>query len=80
MSGNPENKMSKEHVSFAVFCIENLADELKISGDKAYKMLAEDSDILDNYIVKHHEPLHTQGRDYIIRDLIECLQQRGLVK
>ena len=80
MSGNPENKMSKEQVSFAVFCIENLADELKTSGDKVYRMLAEDSDILDNYIVKHHEPLHTQGRDYIVRDLIECLRQKGLVK
>ena len=80
MSENPENKMSNEQMSFAVFCIENLADELKISGDKVYKILTEDSDILDNYIVKHYEPLHTQGRDYIIRDLIECLQQKGLVK
>jgi len=80
MSKNLENEISREQASFAVFCIENLADELKISGDKVYKMLTDDSDILDNYIVKHYEPLHTQGRDYVISDLIECLQQKGLVK
>jgi len=80
MSGNHEHSMSREQMAFAVFCIENLADELKISGDTVYKMLTEDSDILESYIVGHYEPLHTQGRDYIVRDLIECLQQRGLVK
>jgi hypothetical protein len=73
-------ELTKEQSFFAVFCIENLADELKTSGDKVYKMLTEESDLLDNYIIKHYEPLHTQGREYIVRELKEIVIERGLLK
>jgi hypothetical protein len=72
--------ITKEQSFFAVFCIENLADELKIPGDKVYKMLTEDSDLFDNYIIKHYEPLHTQGREYIVRELKEIMREQGLLK
>jgi len=71
--------MTPEQSFFAVFCIESLADELKLSGDKIYKMLTEDSDILDMYIVPHFDSLHTQGKDYIVRELLELMQKKGVL-
>jgi len=72
-------EMSPEQSFFAVFCIEALADELKTSGDKVYLMLTKDSDILDSYIVPFYDSLHTQGRDYIVRELIELMEKRGVL-
>ena len=72
-------EMTPEQSFFAVFCIEALADELGLRGDKVYRMLTEDSDLLDTYILPHYETLHTQGKEYIIRELIELLQKLGVL-
>ena len=72
--------MTPEQVFFAVFCIEALADELQTTGDSIYMMLTEESDILDSYIAPYFDSLHTQGREYIIRELIELMQKHGVVQ
>jgi hypothetical protein len=64
---------------FAVFCIESLADELEMSGDKVYKLLTDKSDILDGYILPSYDALHTQGKEYIVRELKEIMQKRGIL-
>jgi len=73
-------KLTEKQSFFAVFCIEALADELKTTGDKVYKMLTEDSDILDRYIVPCYDVLHTQGKEYIVEDLLETMRERGVLK
>jgi streptomycin 6-kinase len=77
---NKKADMTPEQSFFAVFCIEALADELHTTGDKVYKMLAEDSDILDTYIVPHYNVLHTQGREWIIDDLKGLMAKEGLIQ
>ncbi|MDR1060358.1 MAG: DUF3791 domain-containing protein [Clostridiales bacterium] len=72
--------MTPEQSFFAVFCIEALADELHTTGDKVYKMLADDSDILDAYIVPHYDVLHTQGRDWIVDDLKRLMAKESLIQ
>ncbi|MDR1960970.1 MAG: DUF3791 domain-containing protein [Gracilibacteraceae bacterium] len=72
--------MTPEQSFFAVFCIETLADALGTTGDKVYKMLAEDSDILDAYIVPFYDVLHTQGKDYIVGDLKELMRKLGILQ
>jgi hypothetical protein len=72
--------MTHEQSFFAVFCIESLADELKMTGDIIYKMLTEDSDILDNYILPHYEVLHTQGKGYIVDELVDLMKKQGVLK
>ena len=76
---NTMTLMTEEQSFFAVFCIEALADDLKTSGDAIYTLLTDKSDILDTYIVPCYEALHTQGRDYIINDLKEQMQKRGII-
>ena len=77
---NKRAEMTPEQSFFAVFCIEALADETGTTGDKIYKMLSEDSDILDSYILPCFDALHTQGKDYIVRELKELMQKRGVLQ
>ena len=77
---NQQTPMTLEQSFFAVFCIEALADELHSTGDEIYIMLTEESDILDTYIVPFYDALHTQGKEYIIRELIDIMKERGVLK
>ena len=73
-------EMTREQSFFAVFCIEAIADELGITGDKVYKMLVDDSDILDGYIIPCYDALHTQGKDYIVSDIIDYMKEQGMLQ
>jgi hypothetical protein len=77
-SEGSSDAMTPEQSYFAVFCIEALADELCTSGDIIYKLLTKESDILDGYILPSYETLHTQGKGYIVRELLELMQKRGV--
>jgi hypothetical protein len=71
--------MTQEQSFFAVFCIEALSDELGIKGNEIYEMLTEKSDILDSYIVPNFDALHTQGKGYIVRELVDAMQKQGVL-
>ena len=73
-------EMTQEQSFFAVFCIEAIADELGTTGDNVYKMLVDDSNILDSYIVPFYDALHTQGKDYIVNDIIGFMKEQGVLK
>ena len=47
-------------------------------GREVYQILTEDSDILNSYIVPSYDVLHTQGKDYIIEDILDVMKKRGL--
>ena len=72
--------MNGRELEFSVFCIENVAEKLGIEGKQAYRMLAAESDILDSYIIKNYEVLHTQGKSYIVRDIIDCMKEQGVIE
>ncbi|MCL2662366.1 MAG: DUF3791 domain-containing protein [Oscillospiraceae bacterium] len=75
-----QTPMTPEQSFFAVFCIESLADELGTKGDEVYNILAEKSDILDTYIIPNYESLHTQGKGYIVDELISLMKKRGVLQ
>jgi len=76
---NTHDEMNREQLFFAVFCIEALADELSTTGDRIYRMLSEESDILDKYVIPCYDALHTQGRGYIVDDLKQLLREKGVL-
>ena len=76
----PMHPMTPAQSHFAVFCIESLADELQTTGDAIYVMLTEQSDILDGYILPSYEALHSQGKAYIVRELMEIMRMRGIIE
>jgi len=73
-----ELSITPEQSFFAVFCIESLSDELNTTGDKIYIKLTEECDILDCYIIPNYDTLHTQGKEYIVNELIGLMQKRGI--
>lgn len=72
--------MNADEVEFAVFCIENIAAKLKITGEEAYQLLTKEEDILDEYIVSNYEMLHTQSKEYIVNDIIDYMKECGVLK
>ena len=78
MDGRKPIENARE-LEFAVFCIENVAARLGKPSDMVYRALAGNGDILNQYIVPCYESLHTQGRDYIVNDILEVMQERGVV-
>jgi len=72
--------MTKKELDFAVFCIESIAEHLGINGAIVYQKLKHDSDLLDEYIIKHYDALHTQGKEYIVNDINEIMRKEGLIQ
>ena len=67
-----------QELEFVIFCIENIAEKLKKKADQIYVELTEKSNILNDYIVPEYEMLHTQGKEYIVNDIIEVMKERGV--
>lgn len=67
---------NEDELSFAIFCIENVAAELGVSAEKVYHALADESDILNGYIIPCYEALHSQSKEYIVEDIISCMREK----
>ncbi|MDE6971385.1 MAG: DUF3791 domain-containing protein [Eubacterium sp.] len=65
-------------LEFAIFCIENVAVRLRVGAERVYQAFTEKSDILNGYIVPEYEVLHTQGREYIVNDLLDLMKEKGV--
>lgn len=70
--------LNSRELEFAIFCIENIASKLNTNPKKVYLALAEQSDILNNYIVANYDILHTQSKDYIIDDILQVMKEEGV--
>lgn len=66
-------------LEFAVFCIENVASRLGVGAEKVYRAFTEQSDILNGYIVPEYDVLHTQGKEYIVDDILDVMRERGVL-
>ena len=63
-------------LEFAVFCIENVSAALGKPSEYVYGALAGEDGILRQYIVPSYDVLHTQGKEYIVNDIIEVIKER----
>ena len=75
---NQQPIRNENELFFSIFCIENVAVKLGVSADKVYHALAEESDILNSYIVPCYEVLHSQSKEYIVEDIISYMQEKGV--
>ncbi|WP_270643806.1 DUF3791 domain-containing protein [Merdimonas faecis] len=75
----PDEKIkNSRELEFAVFCIESVAEKLGIDAERVYQAFTEKSNILNDYIVPEYEILHTQSREYIVRELLDVMKERGV--
>jgi len=70
--------MNRKELDFSVFCIENVAENLGFKSNDIYRLFTEKTDILENYIVPCYDVLHTQGKEYIVNDILELMREKGL--
>ena len=73
-----DKKLSENELEFAVFCIENIAKRLGISGADAYNLLSRKSRVLWDYIIPCSDILHTQDKEYIVNDILGVLEKEGV--
>ena len=69
---------NEKELDFAIFCIENIAIHLGVEAERVYEALTVKSDILNGYIVPCYEALHTQGKEYIVEDIVGLMKERGV--
>ena len=75
--------MTKDHVikipktqivmAFVATCIETTARFLNVSYKEIFSRMKKVG-MIENYIFKNYETLHTQSREYIAEDMVECLK------
>ena len=70
---------SDDELRFVIFCIESLAENMNVDSIIVHDALTKESDIVDQYIIPCYETLHTQGKEYIIENLKEVMEERGIV-
>ena len=66
-----------EQLAFAIFCIEAVAEYLDKDPRDAYAMLADKTNLLDDYVARYYDTLHTQDRLYIAEDIVRELEAEG---
>ena len=68
--------MSSDQLDFVTYCIGNLSMRLQLPQRTIYLKL-KDRGILENYILKGYEVVHTFGKEYLMDDLITYMQEKG---
>ena len=72
---NPDYGLNE--IEFAIFCTENVAVKLDKDAVVTYDAL-KNSGILQEYIFACYNVLHTQGKEYIVSDIIELMKRKGV--
>jgi hypothetical protein len=68
--------MTEEELNLTTYCIENMAAYLNVPSNDICALFI-DSKILDDYIIPCENILKTFGREYIVRDLLIYLHEKG---
>lgn len=69
--------MTQDHVEYVTAVIGRLAFILGGAVDIIYRSLR-DSGLIDNYLVKNFDVLHTLSLDYVAEDIIDYYKRKGL--
>ena len=69
--------INEKEMDFVVYCVENLANYISEDSVKVFDLLDE-KDLIEGYILKFYDILHTQSKDWIVEDLVEQLEKRGV--
>lgn len=75
---NEEYIKNSNELEFALFCIESIAEKAGVGAKKVYDALAKKSNILQSYIVPCYDILHTQGKEYIVEDILCVMKEKGV--
>lgn len=69
---------NKDQLSFSIFLIYALSERWNKQPKDVYKIL-NDTDILDGYIIKCYDALHTLGKEYLVNDITDFAKEKGVL-
>lgn len=73
-----DSEFTEKELYFAIYCITVLSCNWNMSQDDVYRLLTEKTKILNEYIIKYYDGLHTQGEDYIVSEITELIRSKGI--
>ena len=68
---------NKSQLTFVLFMLYSLAEEWKKTPSQVYQILNK-SGILDDYIIKCYDMLHTLGKQYLVEDVTDFAREKGV--
>ena len=69
--------LEKKELTFVVFILHALGQRWNMTTPEVYDIL-NSTRILDNYIIKCYDVLHTLGKEYLIEDITEFVREKGI--
>ena len=69
--------LEKKELTFVVFILYALGEHWKMTTPEVYEILSTRG-ILDDYIIKCYDVLHTLGKEYLVEDITEFVREKGI--
>lgn len=69
--------MDKNILEFITFAIGSVAERLQKSPSEIYKIFRQ-SNVIAGYLIPAYDVLHTFGRQYLVDDVLDFLQEKGV--
>lgn len=69
--------LEKKELTFVVFILHALGQHWNMTTPEVYDIL-NSTGILDDYIIKCYDVLHTLGKEYLVEDITEFVGEKGI--
>ena len=69
--------MNKNILEFVTFSIGSVAERLHKSPAEIYRLFKQEN-VIAGYLVPAYDVLHTFGRQYLVDDVLDFLQEKGV--
>lgn len=69
--------LEKKKLTFVVFILHALGQHWNMTTPEVYEIL-NTIGILDDYIIKCYDVLHTLGKEYLVEDITEFVREKGI--
>ena len=69
--------LEKKELTFVVFILHALGQHWNMTTPEVYGIL-NSTGILDDYIIKCYDVLHTLGKEYLVEDITEFVREKGI--
>lgn len=69
--------LKKKELTFVVFILYALGEHWNMTTPEVYDIL-NSTGILDDYIIKFYDVLHTLGKEYLVEDITEFVREKGI--
>ena len=69
--------LEKKELTFVIFILHALGQHWNMTTPEVYEIL-NTTGLLDDYIIKCYDVLHTLGKEYLVEDITEFVREKGI--